>query len=558
MTPQQNKNEILDVAVVGGGVSGVYSAWRLLRDSSPTTFPNGGARPRITVFEGSERIGGRLLSVTPPGMPNTTCELGGMRFMSRHVIVSALVEYFELPVGPFPVFEPNNIAFLRGSQLRLTDLNVPSEIPYRFSDVEKKVVEDPNNGLLLYALKQLIPNCLDISYEDLTLEVQKASFAGTPLREHGFWNLLARILTPDGYAFVRDSCGYDLIVSNCNAADAILFILSDFGPGVVYSRCVNGYDQLPKKIADEFEGAGGKIQFNSWLASVDSKKLSDGTNGVELHFRDGSIVHARHVILAMPRRSLELLEHTGSVFDWRNKDVWTMIESVYPIPMLKIFLAYRYPWWKAANVSQGRTLTDLPIRQCYYWDTVKEGNVESNAVLLASYDDENSVSYWTGLRKTSMDTEYYQPTKQFEGEPVTPNDWNGYLAPKAMVEEAHRQIVQMHGVGYAPEPYAATYRDWAEDPYGGGINVWQIGANSWEVVNTIVHPRADVPVYICGSAYSHEQGWVEGALNTAELMLKKCFNLKSHLHNTQSDTSTVKAPAGVMSSLKSPEKPAHR
>ncbi len=33
-------------------------------------------------------------------------------------------------------------------------------------------------------------------------------------------------------------------------------------------------------------------------------------------------------------------------------------------------------------------------------------------------------------------------------------------------------------------------------------------------------------VYVCGEAYSIGQGWVEGALQTAELMLKEHFGLK--------------------------------
>jgi hypothetical protein len=32
---------------------------------------------------------------------------------------------------------------------------------------------------------------------------------------------------------------------------------------------------------------------------------------------------------------------------------------------------------------------------------------------------------------------------------------------------------------------------------------------------------ADLPLYICGEAYSDAQGWVEGALQTADLMLAK-------------------------------------
>jgi monoamine oxidase len=31
----------------------------------------------------------------------------------------------------------------------------------------------------------------------------------------------------------------------------------------------------------------------------------------------------------------------------------------------------------------------------------------------------------------------------------------------------------------------------------------------------------DVPVYICGEAYSRAQGWVEGALDTADQVLAK-------------------------------------
>ena len=79
--------------------------------------------------------------------------------------------------------------------------------------------------------------------------------------------------------------------------------------------------------------------------------------------------------------------------------------------------------------------------------------------------------------------------------------------------------------GMRPAPFAAAYRDWTEDPYGGGVNFWQIHARSWEVMQAIVHPRDDVPVYICGEAYSQEQGWVEGALQTAEIMLQKHFGL---------------------------------
>jgi hypothetical protein len=36
----------------------------------------------------------------------------------------------------------------------------------------------------------------------------------------------------------------------------------------------------------------------------------------------------------------------------------------------------------------------------------------------------------------------------------------------------------------------------------------------------MTQPVADFPCYICGEAYSTNQTWVEGALQTAEIVLK--------------------------------------
>ncbi|HYN63020.1 MAG TPA: FAD-dependent oxidoreductase, partial [Candidatus Limnocylindrales bacterium] len=431
---------------------------------------------------------------------------------------------FELATEDMEVGNPANIAYLRGCQRRLSDLNTPALLPYHFDTLEEHIVEDPKNALLMFALQQILPNCLTITYEQLLEEVKTARFGGAHLHKLGFWNVIARVLSPDGYAFVRDTCGYDCLVSNWSAADAIPFILADFGAGVSYSRFPNGYDELPRLLAKDFEAAGGKLELNTWLRSFDAAKLADGSSGVALKFADGKVVQARRLVLAMPRRSLELLEPSGAVLDPRHTEVRALIESVEPIALFKIFLCYSYPWWKPVGVSSGRSVTDMPIRQCYYWGCEPRTPImDGNSALLASYDDDLSVSFWAGLRKKTAATELYEPgthRDSSDGE-----SWAAHRAPKAMVEEAHRQVVRMHGVSYAPMPYAAAYRDWAEDPYGGGVNFWQIHAKSWEVIPAIVQPRAGVPVYICGEAYSHEQGWVEGSLQTAEIMLQQHFKL---------------------------------
>lgn len=515
-----NKDEVLDVAVVGAGMGGLYSAWRLLTQAGSGTGADetrgaGTAPLRITVFEGSNRVGGRLLSLTPPGMPATRCELGGMRYMSRHVLVSALVDHYQLRTEPMPVYKDENIAYLRGKPLRLADLSLPDKIPYNLRPMEKSTLA---SNLLISALSQIVPNCLKLATMDfpaLQKEMQKAAFDGVPLHKLGFWNLLARVLSPDALAFVRDSGGYDCLVSNWSAADAIPFILADFAPGVVYSRFPDGYEQLPQKLAADVQAAGGNVELGACLKGFDMKG-----GEVELEFTDGRVVRARKLVLAMPRRSLELLEARGPVLDKANRHVRHLIESVEPIPLFKIFVCYPYPWWEAANVQTGRSLTDMPVRQCYYWDSYEDGN----SALLASYDDDLSVTFWAGLRSRHADDRAWPPARD-----KNENSWSSYKAPEALTDEIHRQLVEMHGVRYAPRPYAVAYRDWAEDPYGGGVNFWRIHAKSWEVVPAIVNPVPNVPVYVCGEAYSHEQGWVEGALQTAELMLTSHFGLTPYL-----------------------------
>ena len=50
---------------------------------------------------------------------------------------------------------------------------------------------------------------------------------------------------------------------------------------------------------------------------------------------------------------------------------------------------------------------------------------------------------------------------------------------------------------------------------------WNIGVRSGDVKEKIVKPLANRRLFICGEAYSDAQGWVEGALQTADMMLEK-------------------------------------
>lgn len=521
-------NDVLDVAIVGGGVAGVYSGWRLLGADTPSP-----QKRSVALFEMSDRVGGRLLSVKPPGMPHVNCELGGMRYISTHTLCRSLVEnVLKLGVHDFPTSIPGNICYLRNKWLRFTDLTDATKVPYNLADAE--VGLDPGT-LLLFALRQLVPGIDKLSDDQFDDVYRNFTIDGRHLYDLGFWNLLLRVVSAEAYELIQDSSGYYSITTNWNAGDALRMCLGDFAPGITYHGLNDGFETVPHALRDRFIKAGGTVHAGHRLASFDRISLPDGSTGVRLELvtpAGRQTVLARHLVLAMPRRSLQLLSQTGHVLDPKNKDVHDLIDSVEGIPLFKVFVAYHTPWWETVGVTAGRSTTTLPLRQCYYWGV--EGRQQGaqpdnqNAVLLASYEDVRETFFWSGLESTASfhpDLFEDQPNR-FASSPGQDDTWRRYRAPRLMVEETHRQLMSLHGVRYAPAPYAAAYRNWLEDPFGGGVHFWNIGYNSLDCIPRMVKPVSDAPVYVVGEAYSQTQGWVEGALETSEIMLQSHFGLQ--------------------------------
>jgi monoamine oxidase len=524
------KKEKIDIAIVGGGVSGVYSAWKLKQK-----YPS----KKIVVFEAWNHIGGRLLSVVPPHIPDMVAELGGMRILENaQLLIVGLIKELNQQLPPkqqielydFPVDEPQNLAYLRGVYLRLSDFTAnPDKVPYNLSFLEKG---NSPGTIIVNAIEQIVPGITNpsLTEEQRRQMAREASFSGKPLYKQGFWNVLYRVITGEAYQFGTDAGGYNSTLSNWNAADAIPWYLSDFGITPEYKGFKKGFQEVPKTLATFFVKAGGEVRVNSILNGF--QRVG---NGFQLSVNNQEI-EAGTLILAMPRRSLDLLAPSSPLL----QDVQPLIASVTPRPLFKLFTTYSNPWWLASGytndkgeyvpVEAGRSVTDLPVRQTYYWPK-NDGSpaTSGEAMLLASYDDGNNIGFWDGLRPPrtkawqtgKVQADITDPFTGDNGKRSKNLDWYQYKAPAAMVAEVARQLKTMHGLGHTPIVRNASFRDWGSDPFGGGWNSWNIGIKSWEVKEQIIQPVSKVPMYICGEAYSDAQGWVEGALQTADMMLAK-------------------------------------
>lgn len=523
----------VDIAIIGAGVSGVYSAWKLATR---------GKSDSIAVYDSEERVGGRLLSVSPPNIDNMVAELGGMRILPAvQPRITQLIEALNASAGPndnittydFPVDQPDNISYLRGVHLRLDDFTQePEAVPYNLTFQE---FGKTSSKLIVDAINQIVPGITNpsLNSEERRTICQAAEFAGEPLYKQGFWGVLMRVMSGEAYQFAIATGGYQTTLSNWNAADAIPWFLADFGVTPEYKGFEKGFQQVPLTLADRARTADVDIQLGHCVNGItrDAGKF-------QVTFSNGRQVSANSLILAMPRRALDLLAQNFAVLR-DDECAQRLIASVTPRPLFKLFTTYNDPWWLSAGVTSGRSTTDLPVRQTYYWPLHDGRPAKSGrAMLMASYDDGLNVGFWDGFRRkrgqnwrgaksTAPAPEIYEPREQCPEDPV----WKAHRAPKAMVKEVQRQLAVLHGMEYVPEAQHAAFRDWGDDPFGGGWNSWNIGEKSSDVKIDILNPIKGLPVYICGEAYSDDQGWVEGALQTADLMLERHFGLLPGCHS---------------------------
>ena len=507
-------SDVVDVAIVGGGISGIYSGCRLLptgvSESPLREHVVAGERPDVRLYEMSDRIGGRLISVDPPEVTGIKAELGGMRYLTNQPLVSGLIEKLGLETRPFPVGNEDNIYYLRGQHLRGRDFSDPQRVPYDVRWIE----QGKTPGELIYAaIDTLIPGAAQLTAEQWRDVQENYQFNGRYLWELGFWNLLHQVMSSEAFKLVQDAGGYNTTMTNWNAAEAMPWYLADFGPQAQYRTVVQGMEALPRALAARFTEVGGQIHTGARLETF--ARTEEGL--IQLSFAERAPVLARRLILAMPRRALELLDDDTAFLC--HPTVRALLPTVTPHPMFKLFLCYRYPWWQDAGLKQGRSVTDLPLRQVYYFGSEAEGPAAYNrelrdSLVMASYDDGPFVGFWTGLAEPDHSTTHCFP-------PSDEPRWNRYRCPEGMVAHAQRQLRLVHDLEYIPEPYAAAFQDWGQDPYGGAWNSWNIHVKAWQVRDQILQPLADWPVYIVGEAYSAAQGWIEGALQTAERVLSE-------------------------------------
>jgi monoamine oxidase len=555
-------NKAIDVAIIGAGTSGLYSAYRLTSDANSPMPAN-----QVQIFEMSNRIGGRLESVELPGM-SIKGELGGMRYMTSQKIVTSLTENVfkdELSNIPFPMGkDAHHFGYFRKQRLKMNAWEKAQKkgkklkTRYYLNKKDKGYSNDQLFNKVIYDVlmadpwfrekygsKIKAPQRYEYTFQitreewndikpNLTYNFQ-GPFEGLKVNEIGFWNLIKDRVSQEGYSFLAQAGGYYSNTINWNAAEAFPYMVGDFSnSGSVYKTIEGGYDSIAYALADAYlkkEGAG--IWTGNRLITFkkqDSKEYKYILEFYNAETKSNWTLHTNKIILAMPRRSLELLDQNNFFFDQDSQTVLQKnIASVIKEPSLKILMGFEEPWWKEDfKTMAGHSVTDLPIRQCYYFGT---DPANDNSLFLGSYNDMRTVTFWQALanskRKGGIKRKLFKVkiAKNMLKDSIS-LELESNQATQVMVDEAMNQIKELHGRKDIPMPYVTWYKDWSNDPYGGGYHAWKANYNIAKTMAYMRNPNPDESIYVCGEAYSDQQGWVEGAFCVTERMLEDFFNLK--------------------------------
>lgn len=566
--------------IFGAGPGGLYIAWRLATGGTLT------AADQIELVEwgdfdfegpnsGTRAPAGRICSYHYNKDPNQSyIELGGMRFVQwdkdkaeGHQLVTLTIGILGLSgeVIEFNTTE-NPLFYLRGQQFYQQDLGKNGvKAPYNTPGNN----EQPADVLFSNVSKLITNNEYQTRIQQCgfyaagTLPADFNSFVYRPGETVGnisYWNIFYDQAGNEGYEYASDAGGYTSNVISWNAADAAIYN-GEFQPGGAFKTLKTGYSTLfgslfaQARAAAQAAGIGFKLTPSTRLHSI---WLKDGA----ITYRTASAADptaassgelvADYAFLAMPPRSIDLVAQATRYQDMTGKldflnviRVKNYLESVILQPSYKVAMFFDSEWWKTApyppklvnakhadvNVY-GPTVTDIPLRQVYYFGNNAPGLVSEPVYgLLASYDDMDFTSFWQEIqlpvdqRRTVPPSQDFQP---LEGpRPASPT-----MERMLLLELAKVHYGDPNSAWVIPKPKETMFMDWGLNPFGAGYHAWASHYDIADVMQQIRAPArmagaANANIFITGSAFSNDQAWVEGAFCTAESVLVEFLHLTS-------------------------------
>ena len=467
-----NKNNLItyDFLIAGAGIAGLYTAYRL-KQKYPTS--------RICILEASTYIGGRLHTIEHDGMK---FDGGGARFNTQQKRIMNLVKELNLTSKMVPItnditykpYKPNY-----NKQLETRFPQIDDFISFMKEYVQRKQISDTTliNTTIIDFVKDVILK--DKEYLDTT--------SNTSLK------------TLDIY--LTDIYPYYSELKVLNALEGLNLFTHELSPKMQYYVLAGGLQQLSDAIYNKLKKISNvKIFINTPLETITRLTQNNSTSRNKYIITSGNKKFiTSNIILAITQPKLLQLKYLT-----KNKNLLQNIKSIQCEPLYRIYA--RYPpnptTAKVWFANMGKMSTNLPIKYIIPVDYEK-------GIIMISYTDSKFANYW--IDKVA-DTNNDNNTNTNTDTDTTPFEI-----------ELTKQLKKLFPDIEIPKPKWYKHCPWVV-----GAGYWKKGSNREEIMPRMIKPLSADDIFICGENYSSHQAWVEGSLETSNLVLEKIYKLHKH------------------------------
>jgi protoporphyrinogen oxidase len=282
---------------------------------------------------------------------------------------------------------------------------------------------------------------------------------------------------------VKTAFGYDAEFDIQNADATLSALRNDFHINSQYYS-IHGYlEQIVDAMVDELSSMGVEMVLNCSVKEiVRTAHQPHQKTKYEICLRtcndDDSVSVVDRVILALDRNAL-LRVIIPILNPMRN----ILSNSISSVPLCRIYAAFPKStitgkvWF--SNIG-GTVVSNTRIRQFIPYDV-------TTGFCVISYTDGTTASSWNRIRSKE--------------ELIT-----------SLLHELNVLFPDIDEL--IPKPHFIKKCYWQH-----GCHVWNVGYDMDDMYTQIIHPVQHENIYICGEAYSRQQGWIEGALLSVQDML---------------------------------------
>ncbi len=293
-------NEMYDIIIIGGGISGLYCAYNLLKKEN---------KLKVLILEKNPKLGGRVSTFyggkdDKKVSKDIIFEKGAARFNDNHKLLNALLDELDLT----------------SKKVEITNVD--------------KTIWMPKNKFEL--LRKKYPRMDDI-IEVLQKKLKERKVSQEEIRKHNLQELVKKYLLSSNkenektndkelVKYMEEMYPYFAEQYNMNAMDALQVFSQDFKQDIQYYILNGGLSQIITQLEKRVINMGGIVKKGEIVRDI--KKAKNGLYIIN------DALKCQKIISCIPKSSIEKVEYLSGLLGVK------ILDTIECIPLYRIYAKY--------------------------------------------------------------------------------------------------------------------------------------------------------------------------------------------------------------------------